>query len=185
MESLESKGVDGNDDAGSGHGQGGDLGAKNQAESGFENTGGDGQRDRVVTDGQAEVLAHLTQGAPSDSQSRGDVERVGAHQDEVSGLDGHVGARADGDTEVRPGKGGRVVDTVADHGHLSTTPLKLGYPGGLVAGEHLGDDGVDAQSLRDPCGGGLVVAGEHDDLDAESMQLGYSGVGSVPGGDPR
>ena len=41
-------------------------------------------------------------------------------------------------------------------------PLQLGDLGGLVAGQHLGDDLVDAELVGDPPGGGLVVAGEHD-----------------------
>ena len=40
---------------------------------------------------------------------------------------------------------------------------------GLVAREDLGDDGGDAEQGADAAGGRLVVAGEHDDLDAERV----------------
>ena len=62
-ESLEQQRVDRDQEAGSGHGQGGDLGAEHQAERGFEHAGGDGQRDGVVADGPAQVLPHLAQRA--------------------------------------------------------------------------------------------------------------------------
>ena len=47
--------------------------------------------------------------------SAGDRE-VAAHEGEVAGLDGDVGAGAHGDAEVGLGEGGGVVDAVADHG---------------------------------------------------------------------
>jgi hypothetical protein len=77
---------------------------------------------------------------------------------------------ADGDAEIGLGQGGCVVDPVADHGDLSAAGLQLGDLGGLVAGEDLGDDGADAELGGDARRGGLVVTGEHDDLDAEVVQ---------------
>ena len=52
----------------------------------------------------------------------------------------------------------------------------------LSAGQHLGDDGVDAQLVGDPLGGGLVVPGEHDDLHPGLVQGGDGRGGGVPGG---
>ena len=58
---------------------------------------------------------------------------------------------------------GRVVDAVADHGDdLALAPAGPGCTLRLVAGQHLGDDRVDAELARDGVGGALVVAGEHD-----------------------
>jgi hypothetical protein len=48
--------------------------------------------------------------------------------------------------------------------------LELGDPGRLVARQDLGDDLVDAELVGDPLGGGLVVAGQHHDLDTGVMQ---------------
>ena len=79
--------------------------------------------------------------------------------------------------EVGLGEGGGVVDAVADHRHPPALVLQLGDLGGLVAGQHLGDDGVDAELAGDAPGGGLVVAGEHDDLDPELVQRGHRGGG--------
>ncbi len=49
----------------------------------------------------------------------GDVERVGAHEHDVGGLDRDVGAGADRDADVGLRERGRVVDAVADHRHLA------------------------------------------------------------------
>ena len=62
------------------------------------------------------------------------------------------------------------VDAVADHRHPAAARLQFLDLGGLVAGQHLGDDGVDAKLIGDPAGGGRVVTGEHDDLDACLVQ---------------
>ena len=52
----------------------------------------------------------------------------------------------------------------------------------LVVGQHLGLDPVDAQAAGDGLGGDLVVAGEHDDLDAlRSQRLERGGGGLLDG----
>lgn len=53
-------------------------------------------------------------------------------QHDVGGLDGHVGAGADGDADVGLSEGGRVVDPVPDHGHPEPPPLQLLHFGHLV-----------------------------------------------------
>jgi hypothetical protein len=79
-------------------------------------------------------LVHLAQRAAADRDGGRDVERVGAHQDDVGGLDGHVGAGADRDADVSLGECGRVVDAVADHGDGAAGGMELGDLGGLVGG---------------------------------------------------
>ena len=49
--------------------------------------------------------------------------QVGAHQGEIAGLDGDVGAGTHGDPEVGLCESGGVVDTVADHRHNSALLL--------------------------------------------------------------
>jgi hypothetical protein len=66
---------------------------------------------------------HLAQRAAADRDRSGDVERVGAHQDDVRGLDRDVGARANGDPDVGLGERWRVVDAVADHRDLASVGL--------------------------------------------------------------
>src|SRR5699024_4249000 len=73
-------------------------------------------------------------------------------------------------------------DAVPDHRHRLSGLLQLGDLLRLVPGQDLGDDGVDAELVGDAQGGGLVVAGQHDDLDPGLVQ-GGDGCGSgVPGG---
>src|SRR5262249_52968054 len=72
---------------------------------------------------------------------------------------------------------GRVVDAVADHGHPAASCLEFSDLGCLVAGEDLGDDGVDAQLFGDPPAGRFVVAREHHDLDTGIVEGLYSCFG--------
>src|SRR5215207_7613585 len=65
-QTLEQQGVDGDQQAGSGHGQRGDLWSQYEAEGRLKHASGDGQGDGVVADGPAEVLPHLAQGAAAD-----------------------------------------------------------------------------------------------------------------------
>ena len=66
-------------------------------------------------------------------------------------------------------QGWSVVDAVADHrdpgGHSVLQRADLGR---LLARQHLGDDGLDAELGGDPAGGGCVVTGEHHHLDARA-----------------
>ncbi|KNC33899.1 hypothetical protein FF38_13444, partial [Lucilia cuprina] len=57
----------------------------------------------------------------------------------------------------------------------------LGDLRGLVLGEHIRDHGVDAEESGDPVGGGLVVPGEHCDLDALLVESVDRGLCGVPG----
>ena len=87
-----------------------------------------GQREAVVADRPGEVLVHLADRAAADRDGGGDVERVGAHEHDVGGLDGDVGAGADRDADVGLGERGRVVDAVADHRDLAAGLLELRRP---------------------------------------------------------
>ena len=73
-----------------------------------------------------------------------------------------------------------VVHAVTRHGHPSGL-LQLGDLGGLVCGQDLGDDVVDAELGGDPLGGGAVVPGQHDDLDAQLVQSVDGGAGGGRG----
>ncbi len=127
-------------------------------------------------------MAHLAQRPATDAQCDRHVERVGAHEHDVGGLYGDVGAGADGDAHVGLRERGGVVDAVAHHGHFPALGLELGDLGRLVAGQHLGDYRVDADDPGDAAGSGLVVAGQHDDLDVEVAQRGDRGRGGVSHG---
>src|SRR5205085_4992326 len=104
-------------------------------------------------------------------------------QGDVGTLDGDVGSRPDSDAEVGLHEGRRVVDAVADHGHGAAVALEAADHGDLVGGEHFGEDRRDADLAGDRLGGGLVVAGDHDDVDAHGAQVGdRGGGGGLEGG---
>jgi hypothetical protein len=96
------------------------------------------------------VLAHLAEGATADRKRRGHVEWVGAHENDVGGLDGDVRSGADGDPQVCVSRGWRIIDAVAGHGHLLTGPLQVNDLGGFVARQHLSDHRLDPELARDP-----------------------------------
>jgi len=126
-------------------------------------------------------FCHILRSVARPMQRGGHVERVGTHQDDVGGLDRHVGAGADRDAEVGPRQRRGVVDPVADHRHPAPGALQLGDLRRLVLRQYLRDDGVDAELSGDPFGGGAVVAGEHDDLDIQLVQRIDRGRGGGPG----
>src|SRR5205807_2761907 len=142
---------------------------------------GHGQRDGggVVPEGPAEVLEDGAERSPGEADGGGHAVELGREQGDVGALDGDVGAGADGDAEVGLDEGRGVVDAVAHHGHDPALLLKVADGGHLVGGEHLGEDVADADGGGDGVGGGPVVAGDHDDVDAHRGQVGDSGGGVV------
>ena len=76
--------------------------------------------------------------------------------------------------EVGLGEGGGVVDAVADHGDDLALGLEAADDLDLVAGQDLGDDGVDPDLVGDAAGGPLVVAGEQDGVSPRVAQLARS-----------
>src|SRR5699024_127521 len=85
--------------------------------------------------------------------------QVAAHEGDVGGLDGDVGAGAHGQAEVGLGEGGGVVDAVADHRDDLALGLQAGDDVDLVLGQDLGDDLVDTDLGGDPTSNGLIVTG--------------------------
>ena len=100
------------------------------------------------------------------------------HHHHVGGVDGHVGAGADGDAHRGPLQGGGVVDAVPHHGHgaacQQTADHRL-----LAVGQYPGDDLVHPGLPADGIGRARIVAGEHHHTDAHVLQLSHrlGGVG--------
>ena len=69
------------------------------------------------------------------------------------------------------GQGRRIVDAVTGHGDHMALVLKTFYFPGLLVREHARDDIIETQPLRHCLGGGLAVAGQHDDAHAFLVQL--------------
>ena len=71
-----------------------------------------------------------------------------------------------------------VVDAVAGHRDHVALLLQLAHLGGLVGGQHVGEDVGDADLGGDGVGGGGVVAGDHPHLEPEGLELG-DGLGGL------
>ena len=94
----------------------------------------------------------VRQGAAGQPDRVGGGAQVAAHEGEVGGLDGDVGAGAHRQAEVGLGQRGGVVHAVADHGDDLALALQPADDVDLVLGQHLGDDLVDADLGGDPLG---------------------------------
>ena len=138
----------------------------------------------VVDQGEEQVLADVAHGGAGQGD-RGRHSGQGAgDQGDVGGLDGHVGAGADRQADVGLGKGGGVVDAVADHADPAALRLQAADLVGLVLGQDLGQHPRYADLGGDRGGGAGVVAGDHHHADAEVAQggdrggrVGFDGVG--------
>ena len=108
-----------------------------------------------------------------------DAGQVALEQGDAGALDGHVGARPHRKADVGGGQGRGVVDAVARHGHDAALVAQPLDDVGLVVGQHLGLDPVDAEAASDGLGGDPVVAGEHDDLDPVGAQRLEGGGGGL------
>ena len=89
----------------------------------LKNAGCDRNGNGVVAHRPSQVLPHLAKRGPSDGDGGRDVERIGAHQNDIGSLNRDVSAGADCDPHIGLGQCRRVVDAVADHCHLLAGPL--------------------------------------------------------------
>ena len=112
----------------------------------------------------------VDEGAAGERDRVGGGAEVAGDEGEVARLDRDVGAGADRDAEVGLGERRRVVHAVADDRDLVTRGLELAHDVDLLAGQHLGDDPVDADGRGDRVRGVLTVARDHHRLDAEPVQ---------------
>ena len=108
--------------------------------------------------------------ARASRRARYDPVEVALDQGDAGALDGHVRARSHGDPHIGLGERGRVVDPVARHGDLSARGLKIPDDAGLVLGQQVGANIVDADAARHRSCGALVVARRHDDAKTEPLQ---------------
>src|SRR6266536_3083648 len=168
------------------HRGGGEHRRQPDAEQRVEHAGGDRDADAVVDQGEEQVLADVAHGGPGQLYGGGDSGQRAGDEGDVGGFDGDVGAGTDGQSDVGRGEGGCVVDAVADHAHAAAFSLQAADFVGFTVGEYLGDGAVDADLGGDGRGRAVVVAGEHDDVDAEVVQggdrgggVGFDGVGDT------
>src|SRR5690606_2832230 len=106
-----------------------------------------------------------------------EAREVVGHEGDVGGVEGDIGSGgAHGDSNVRGGEGGGVVDPVADEEDAGVAPTELVHGGDCLCGEQPGT-GLVASDAGAAAGVGNcvrrrpVVPGEHDDaLDPGGVQ---------------
>ena len=86
---------------------------------------------------------------------------------------GHIRSCADGETDLCRGQCRCVVDAVADHADVTALLLQGFDLPHLVLRQHFGFKARDAGFPGNVLRGAPVVAGEHDDFDAQSLQSCY------------
>ena len=100
-----------------------------------------------------------------------DGAQVAAHQGHWRGLHGDVGAGAHGDADISGRQGRGVVDAVAGHAHDSAAGFELADQAVLVLRRDAGVKAPDAELAGDVARRAFLVAGEHDHVDAQRLQL--------------
>jgi hypothetical protein len=105
-----------------------------------------GQRDRgdVVAEGPAEVLLDRAQRGAAEADGVGGGAQVAGDEREVGGLDGDVGAGADAQAEVGLGERGASLTPSPTMATTRPSACRRRIDVGLVGGQDLGDDLVDA-----------------------------------------
>ena len=105
-----------------------------------------------------------------------DALEVAAQQGDAGAFDRHIGTRPHGDADIGGGEGRCVVDAVAGHGDDTAFGPKLLHHRGLVLGQHLRADVVDAQAARHGLSGRAIVARHHHQPKTCGLQV-ADGVG--------
>ena len=132
-------------------------------------------------DGQCEedVAGHDAAASSGVRDRRRNLTKVVSGEGDVGRLDGSGRTgRAHGDADGRGREGRRIVDAVAHHGGRCLTAHRLDDIG-LVLGELLGVNGLDASLASDRPRGAGVVAGDHHRGDARGREVGdgFGGFG--------
>ena len=77
---------------------------------------------------------HLAQRDARQAHGGDHVERIASHQHHVGALHGHVGARADRESDVGLRERRRIVDAIADHADFLSLRLERFHLVGLLTG---------------------------------------------------
>lgn len=99
-----------------------------------------------------------------------DAGQITLQKGHARALDRHVGARSHGDADIGGSRCRRVVHPVARHRDDLALRLQPLNHRGFLVGQDIGLDLVDPERARDSLGRGAVVARQHDDADALSVE---------------
>ena len=127
-------------------------------------------QEHIVDECPEEILQNVPIGRTAQTYRRRDIRETALHQHHIRRVDGHIRARTDCNADVGASQCRRIVDAVADHGDLALFPKRPDHSL-LAVRQHARHDLVDTRLLSDRLGRLLVVAGQHDHMDAEPFQL--------------
>ena len=103
------------------------------------------------------------------------------HQHDIGGVDGDIGAGADGDADIGTHQGGGVIDAVPHHGDDLALLLQGTDDRFLLLRQHLRDDPGDTDLRGNGLGGAAMVAGQQQDGKPHLPQGGDGGGAGFPG----
>src|SRR6266487_2891271 len=148
-----------------------DDGAEQHAKERIERPRSDGDPEGVVDESEEKVLADISHHRAAQSHRLRYSAQIAFDESDAGAFHRDIGASTHRDADVSSGERGRVVDAVAGHRHdLALLPELLHalvFALRFDVGLHL----VKTQFPGDGVRGAFVVAGQHDDCEAELMKL--------------
>ena len=163
------------------HGGGGKHGVELPVQGGIEYACGDGNANGIIEERPEQVLLDIAQHTAGKLQSGGDIGGIAVHQDDIGGINGNIGAGADGDADIGTNQGGRVIDAVAHHGDDLALFLQGADDRFLLLGQHLRDDPGNADLLGNGFGCTAVITGEQQYRKTHLPQGGNGSGTGFPG----
>ena len=101
----------------------------------------------------------------------GNGSQIVFHQRDITGFDGHIRTRADGDADISRRQGRGIVDPVSDHGNhmpLQLQPLDLRR---FIPRKNLRQDMINTQHRTNAPGCLRMIASHHGDLQSHFLQI--------------
>ena len=105
-------------------------------------------------------MLDVAQDAAGKLQGGGDIGGVAVHQHDIGGVDGDIGAGADGDADIGTHQGRGIIDAVPHHGDDLALLLQGTDDRFLLLRQHLRDDPGDTDLRSNGLGGAAMVAGQ-------------------------
>ena len=134
-------------------------------------SGGDGDADNVVEEGPKQVLFDIADGGLGEFNGSGHIQQVAAHQHNIGGLHGYIGACTNGNPHIGTGQSRSVVDAIAHHGHLLAALLELADLLLLILRKYLGYHTVYTYLFANGLGGLFMVTGKHDYFNTHGLKI--------------
>ena len=163
------------------HGGGGKHGVELPVQGGIEYARGDGNADGIIEERPEQILLDIAQHAAGKLQSGRDIGGIAVHQDDIGGINGNIGAGADGDADIGTHQSGCVIDAVAHHGDDLALFLQGANDRLLLLGQYLRNDAGNADLLGNGFGGAAVITGEQQNRKPHLPQGGNGSGTGFPG----